>query len=152
MALSASKITLYAAEVVVLKDHAEKLRKHTKPNIKSYATTYNLPYYRLLRMCKGLPTRSDRRPPAHQLSEEQDLALERYLDVINAIGFGVYRALVEPQANTLLMDSYTGIDEGHQQLGKQWARRWLQRHPKYRRVKAKPIEVQRKLAQEPEAL
>jgi hypothetical protein len=86
------------------------------------------------------------------LSEEQDLALERYLDAIDAIGFGVHRALVEQQASALLMESYTGINEGPPQIGKQWARRWLLRHPKYKRVKAKPMEVQRKLAQEPEAL
>jgi hypothetical protein len=49
-------------------------------------------------------------------------------------------------------ESYIRPDEAPPPLGKNQGRRWLQRHPKYRRVKAKPKELQRKLAQEPEAL
>ena len=152
MAPKASKISSYAADVLVLKEHVAKLHQYTNPDLKSYARVHNLPYYRLYRMYKGGHTRSDRRPPNTLLSEEQDLALERYMDAIDAIGYGVHRGLVEQQANAILAESYTGLDEAHPQLGKHWARRWLQRHPKYRRVKAKPMEIHRKLAQEPEAL
>jgi hypothetical protein len=69
-------------------------------------------------MYKGGRTRSDRRPPNRLLSEEQDLALERYMDAIDAIGYGVYRGLVEQQANAILAESYTGLDEAHPPLGK----------------------------------
>jgi hypothetical protein len=56
------------------------------------------------------------------------------------------------QAYALMEESYIGPDEAPPPLGKNWGRRWLQRHPECRRVKAKPMEVQRKLAQEPEVL
>jgi hypothetical protein len=76
-------------------------------------------------MYKGGRTRSDRRPPNLRLSEEQDLALERYIDAVDAIGYGVHRGLVEQQANALLEESYTGLDEAYPQLGKHWVRWWL---------------------------
>ncbi|KAF2824588.1 HET-domain-containing protein [Ophiobolus disseminans] len=110
-----------------------------------YATLHALPYQRLLRLYNKDATRSDRKPPNYRLSDEQDLAFERYLDAIDAIGYGIHRGLVTAQAYALMKESYMGLDEAPPPLGKNWGRRWLKRHPKYRRVKAKPIE-------EPEAL
>ncbi|EDU45984.1 multidrug resistance protein fnx1 [Pyrenophora tritici-repentis Pt-1C-BFP] len=111
-------------------------------------------FFRLRRAYLGLSNRCNRaKPPAlYRLNESQDFALERYLNAIDNIGFGIHRGLVEQQANSLLEDAYTGLDEVAPKFGKLWARRWLARHPKYRRVKAKSIEVQRKLAQEPATL
>jgi hypothetical protein len=55
----------------------------------------------------------------------------RYLDAIDAIGYGIHRNLVATQAYALLEESYMGLDEAPPLLGKQWARRWLERHPQY---------------------
>lgn len=142
----------YRIDVEVLRAHAAKLHTYTKPNISSYATLHNLPYQRLLRAYKDAPTRSDRKPNNCRLTDAQDYALERYLDAINAIGFGIHHRMIAQQAYALLQETYIGVDEEPPQLGKNWARRWLHRHPKYRRVKSKPMEVQRMLAQQPEAL
>jgi hypothetical protein len=65
-----------------------------KPNIKSYATAHNLPYYQLCRAYLNLPTRSNRELTNRLLTKEQDLALVRYLDAINAIGYDIHRNLV----------------------------------------------------------
>ncbi|KAF1993088.1 DDE-domain-containing protein, partial [Amniculicola lignicola CBS 123094] len=111
-----------------------------------------LPYYRLRRAYLDLPTRSDRKPLNYCLSAEQDLALERYLDAIDTIGYGIYRGIITSQAYALLKELYTGINKAPKLLGKNWARRWLARHLKYARVKAKLMEIQQKLAQELEAL
>jgi hypothetical protein len=69
-------------------------------------------------MYKGGRTRSDRRPPNRLLLEEQDLALKRYMDAIDAIGYGVYWGLVEQQANAILAESYTRLDKAHLLLRK----------------------------------
>ncbi|KAF2825817.1 hypothetical protein CC86DRAFT_418355 [Ophiobolus disseminans] len=154
MAPNAFKISKYAAEVAELQDHALHLQQFTNPNIAFYARAHNYPnYYRLRRLYLNKPTRSDRKPPNYRLSEEQDLALEHYLDAIDAIGWGIYRSLVTQQAYALLEVSHVGLGEAPPPLGKNWGQRWLKHHPKYRHVKAKPTEIQRKLAQEePEAL
>jgi hypothetical protein len=138
--------------VALLKNHALKLQQCTNPDIKSYAKAHNLPYQRLRRLYRNQPTRSDRKPNNYRLSDTQDLALERYLDAIDAIGFGIHRGLVAQQAYAMLEEAYDGVDERPPPLGRNWSRRWLRSHPKYKRVKAKPIEVMRKLAQQPEAL
>jgi hypothetical protein len=152
MPSESSSAKKYAADVAVLRNHAMELQQYTNPDVKSYATAHNLPYQRLRRAYLNRPTRCDRKPDNYRLNNSQELALERYLDAIDDIGFGIHRGIVQQQAYAMLEETYTGIDEASPPLGKNWARRWLQRHPRYQRVKAKPIEVVRKLAQEPEAL
>ena len=89
--------SIYKEEMVALQKHAESSRLLYRPNIKSYATTHNLPYQRLRRAYLGLPNRCDRaKPPTlYRLNESQDFALERYLDAIDNIGFGIHYGLVE---------------------------------------------------------
>jgi hypothetical protein len=113
-----SKVSKYAVEVVELREHAIKLRQYTNPNIRSYATAHNLPYYQLRRAYLNLPTRSDRKPVNYRLNDEQDLALERYLDAINAIGFGIHRELVAQQAYALLQEPCISVAELLAPLGR----------------------------------
>jgi hypothetical protein len=134
-----SKISQYAAKVAELREHITHLCQYTKPNIKSYATVHALPYQRLLRLYNDSATRSNHKPLNYHLSKEQDLALKRYLDAIDAIGYGIHRGLVITQAYALMEESYIGPDEASPPLGKNWGRRWLQRHPKYRRVKVSDV-------------
>lgn len=144
----------YPEKVAVLRLHCTRLASMNRPNVKQYAATYDLPYQRLLRLYKGGNTRSDRAliVDTRRLSPDQDLALCRYLDSLDAIGYGVHRGLITAQAYQLLLDACSGNDEAPPPIGKQWARRWLKRHPEYQRVKATPMEVLRKLQQQPEGI
>jgi hypothetical protein len=123
MAPSASKLSKYAEEVAELNEHAAKLRTYTNPNISSYAKVHNLLYYRLRRAYLHKPTRLDRNIPNYRLSNSQDLALERYLDAIDAIGYGIHRGMIAQQAYALLEESCMGPDQAPLPLGKNWARR-----------------------------
>ena len=69
----------YKLDVASLEKHVLKLSQTIKPNIRKYATTHNLPYYRLRRAYLGLPNRCNRiqAPQNYRLTETQDLALER---------------------------------------------------------------------------
>jgi hypothetical protein len=117
MAPGASKPSKYAEEVAVLRKHATKLRQltssNTKPNLRSHAVAQLLPlsYHRFRCTWLSLPIKLDRIATNTRLSEEQDLVLERYLDAIDAIGFGIHRGLVQQQAYMLLEESYMGVDE-----------------------------------------
>jgi len=144
----------YIEECVVLDEHALRLHALSRPNIKSYAETHHLPYQRLRRAYQGGKTRSNRQSTAEhrRLSPELDLALCWYLDALDAIGYGVHRGIIHAQATALLHEAYTGSDKGPPLLGKNWSRQWLKRHPKYKRVKATPMEVLRKLQQQPEGI
>lgn len=154
MAPRAVKVSQYAEDTRRIEDAVKKLRLYNCPNIHQYATDNALPYKRLLRAYKGLPNRSTRPPTNRKLSMEQDLALCRFLDAIDAIGFGIHHGLIEQQANAnaLLDESYLGTQEDAPTIGKHWARRWLLFHPEYRRVKAKPTELAGKFAQQPDGV
>ncbi|KAJ6280839.1 hypothetical protein J3E71DRAFT_241122 [Bipolaris maydis] len=111
MSKSNSSALKYGKEVVLYKEHAAKLHRHLKPNISSYAKAHNLAYKRLLRAYNNAPTRSDKKPTNCRLNDTQDLALERYLDAINAIGFGIHHRMIAQRAYALLQESYIGPDE-----------------------------------------
>src|SRR5437660_1442102 len=133
----------YRQDTVLLEKHVEELRKFTRPSIAAYAKAHNLPYYRLRRAYLGLPNRCNRTQSAqnYRLTETQDLALVRYLEAIDAIGFGVHRTMIEQQANFLISEAYLGSNEAPPVIGKQWARRWLKKHPQFKRIKAKPLDI-----------
>lgn len=138
----------------MLDAHALKLHAINHLNIKRYAELHHLPYQRLRRAYQGGKTRSNRQSTAdyRRLSPDLDLALCRYLDALDAIGYGIHRGLIHAQATALLDETYTGLDEAPPPLGKNWSRRWLARHPQYRRVKTTLMEVLRKLQQQPEGI
>jgi hypothetical protein len=59
-----------------------------------------------------------KQPFNYRLSNTQDLALKRYLDAIDAIGFSIHRGLVQQQAYSLLEEAYTSINERPPPLGR----------------------------------
>jgi hypothetical protein len=108
-------------------------------------------YQRLNRAYKNGKNRKTRLKTNSLLTEEQDYSLLRYIDFIDDIGFGVHHDLVRQQCDTILATSHTGVGLPPH-CGVHWAQRWLRQHSQFRRVKAKPIEAQRKLAQQPEVI
>ena len=129
----------------------QTLQTVPNPNIAAFARDHNLPYRRLNRAYKGGNSCSTRPPTNKLLTEEQEVALKHFLDAIDDIGFGIHKALVEQQCDALLALSHTGPEEPPR-CGNRWAERWLKQHREYHRVRAKPMEVARKLAQQPEAI
>jgi hypothetical protein len=142
---------MYDKDCQLIADAVAELRRWENPNVSAYARDHGLNYQRLLRAYKGGNNRSTRPSTNRKLTEEQDLALERFLDAVDDIGFGIHAGLVAQQANALLAESHTGSDPPPT-VGKRWPARWLKAHPKFVRVKAKPLEIARKLAQSPEGI
>jgi hypothetical protein len=129
----------------------QTLRSVTKPNIAAFARDHELPYQRLKRAYQGGNNRTTRPSTNKLLTDEQEVALKHFLDSIDDIGFGIHKSLVEQQCDALLALSHTGPGDPPR-CGRRWAGRWLHAHKEYQRVRAKPIEIARKLAQQPEAI
>lgn len=85
------------------------------------------------------------------LTEEQLIALKHFCDAIDDVGFGIHKELVRAEADRLLAVAHTG-DGDPPRCGVHWEERWLKQHKEYTKVKAKPMETARKLAQQPEAI
>jgi hypothetical protein len=141
----------YYEDQARIKEHLPRIKALHKPNVKRYAALHNLPYQRLRHALQGKHDRTSRTQAHWLLSDHQDLALERYCDAVNEIGFGITKNLVETQANTLLEESFFGSEEAPR-VGKHWASRWLARNTRYKRTKAAPMEVARKLAEQPDGI
>ncbi|KAF2194234.1 hypothetical protein K469DRAFT_493185, partial [Zopfia rhizophila CBS 207.26] len=99
-------------------------------SVRSYAEANNLPYQRLLRAYKGGHNKKTRPKPKPLLTDDQELALEQFLDTINDIGFGIHKDLVAQYCNKILEAAHEGSGKPPQ-CGKNWSQRWLKAHPKY---------------------
>jgi hypothetical protein len=141
----------YHDSVAKISKAVQILHSMDNPNIAAFARDYNLPYQRLKRAYRGGQSRSTRPSTNKLLTEEQEAALKRFLDAIGDIGFGIHKSLIKQQTDALLAASHQDIGPPRR-CGDHWAERWLQANPQYQKVKAKPLEIQRKLAQEPEVI
>jgi hypothetical protein len=104
-------------------------------------------------LLKSSNSASSRAATSDRLTADQDLALERYRDAIDAIGFGISKKLVEAHANSLLKESHFGDPETVPKVGQHRAtRRWLGCNSWFTRTKAAPMEVARKRAQQPDGI
>ncbi|KAF2812589.1 uncharacterized protein BDZ99DRAFT_359032, partial [Mytilinidion resinicola] len=112
-----------------------------------YARDYGLPYDRLLRAYHGGNSRSTRPPINQVLDEAQELALEQFLDHIERISFGIRHRQVVSAANAISSEAYEYDDPPV--VGINWDRRWLKKHAKYNKIVQKPMDIQRKQAQQP---
>jgi len=153
MPKSVKEISKYTREVQIVNEAVVELQTLNRPNVRAYCRDRNINHLRqrVQRALNGAKNKSTREPANKKLSIEQDLALERFIDAIDDVGFGVQKELVSQQADALLAEAYEG-DGPPPRVGVNWASRWLAAHTKYCRTKATPIELARKLAQSPEAL
>lgn len=145
------KVSSYDLECDFVQKAVVELQKFERPNLSKYCRDRAIPdaiCQRIRRALKGNNNRKTRPATNTKLSAEQDLALERFCDKIDDVGFGVTRAMVTAQADALLAEAHEGDDEPPR-VGVQWASRWLASHTKYYKTRAKPIDLARKLAQDP---
>lgn len=122
-----------------------------KPNIKWHADFYGLPYTRLLARWNGRPSKMDLIPGNRKLNQEQDSALYSHLQRLDEIGISPLLTDIEKYANSILRQYHTGPTPAPT-VGEGWARRWLERNPKFQKQRQSSIEVDRKIAQSPEML
>ncbi|KAK7184726.1 transposase, partial [Paraphaeosphaeria sporulosa] len=130
------QVSSYIADTQIVDRAVVELQALTRPDVTAYCRDRDI-----LRLRKRI---------YYALSTEQELALIRFCDAIDDVGFGITRELVQQQADFLLADAHDGDDPPR--VGTNWASRWLSSQPKYYRTKAKPMDLARKLAQSPEAI
>ena len=77
-----------------------------RPNLTVYCRDRNINhlYHRLRRALLGHKNRSSRVAINKRLIESQDVALERFYDAIDDVGFRIIVGLIYQHANTLLAD------------------------------------------------
>ena len=86
------------------------------------------------------------------MTDEQELAVCRYLDRLDAIGVPAKRSMISTCANSILAQSHTDLTIPFQPVGQHWGQRFLRAHLEYRVQKQKTLDVKRKSAEDPEAV
>jgi Tc5 transposase DNA-binding domain len=99
---------------------------------------------RLRRRLKAVGPRTTRKAANPKLSAVQEASLLRYILSLDEIGHSVRYDQISRVANA--------NSDPASSVGQHWARRFLSRHPELYRVKQKPLELERKLAYNPEVL
>jgi Tc5 transposase DNA-binding domain len=86
-----------------------------------------------------------------RLSEVQERALLQYILTLDEIGQSIRYDYVSSIANGMLKEDHQGSGSAPV-VGQHWAQRFLNRHPELHKAKQKPLELQWKLAHDPEVL
>jgi DDE superfamily endonuclease/Tc5 transposase DNA-binding domain len=106
---------------------------------------------RLYRRLKGVGPRTTRKPINSKLSVVQEASLMRYILCLDDIGQAVRYDWISHVANAILAEDHTD-DDLPPSVGSHWARRFLNRHPELHKARQKPLELERKLAHDPEVI
>lgn len=127
--------------------------EQAKVSISSAARFYKVPYDRLNRRWKGLPSKSTRKPTNRKLSDEQENALWQYLKRLDEIGTCALLPMVTDAANFIIKNNHPPeSSEPPPVVGEKWTRRFLARHPEFNITTQKSIDAERKVAQTPEVI
>ncbi len=122
-----------------------------RSNIAEKAREYRVSRYRIDRRLRGIESRISRKPTNYKLSEVQKQALLRYIFALDEIGHSIRYDSVSRIANEMLKKNHKGNDSAPF-VDQYWTRRFLDRYPELHKAKQKPLELERKLAQDPELI
>jgi hypothetical protein len=125
------------------------ISREKTPNISRFARIYNVPYKRLWNRVKGHDSRLTRPPAGRLLSDAQESALCRYINILDELDIHARPAIVETAANSILKEGHTDKRLPPPTIGSHWLKRFFQRHPEYRIRKRRAIDLDRKKSHEP---
>ena len=114
----------------------------TKTNLSKLAKEYAVPYSRLRQRAKGRANRFSRTPVNYRLTETEEAALCRYLDVMEEAGLYARQHHIERVANSIL----SRRPEPELPVSPAWSTRFLKRHPEYFVRTQRPLDIERKEA------
>jgi hypothetical protein len=83
------------------------IKREEKPIISRFARDFNIPYQRLLNRLKGRDSCTTRTPAGRLLSDAQESALCRYINILDELDIHARPAMVETAANSILKEGHT---------------------------------------------
>jgi len=123
------------------------------PSIASTARHFNVPYSRLRKRLAGRKPKTQRIKTNLRLTADQDAGLCQYLDRLDELGLSARPRHVEAAANLILQSAARGKSGSPPPaIGHNWIGRWMRAHPEYLKRRQKPLQLDRQLAHEPEAI
>jgi hypothetical protein len=125
------------------------MAREENPNIRHFAREFGVPYSRLLNRHKGRDSRSNRVPTNRLLSEAEESALCRYIEILDNHDLSPTPRLVEKAANSILREGRSPLLTPPPTIGGHWINRFFNRHPEYKIQRIRAIDVDRKKAHEP---
>src|SRR2546421_1481481 len=125
----------------------------SKVNFSKLARQYKVPYQRLLARAKGGNSLYDRPCTSYKLTLEQDNALMSYIKRLDNLGICARPHMVVGCANTILSRGHKKSQPGPPPtVDRRWAKRWLKRQPALFVRRQRRIELDRKLAHDPDTI
>lgn len=115
------------------------------------AEHYGLKPRRVQRRLRGQASKSTRTPTHTRLTTAQEQSLCDYIDRLDNIKHSIRLKHIQGAAEYILK---IASDPNHppKPLGKDWATRFIKRHPKYHKRKQKPLSAERKNAHDVESI
>ena len=120
----------------------EAVRSTKRMSLRAAAKTYGVPESSLRYRIKGRVAKHEKRNAAHNLTESEEETLVRYILDLDSRGFPPRIEGVKDMADLLLMM------RGAKRVGKQWAYRFIRRHPELKTRFSRAYDFQRALCED----
>ena len=111
---------------------------------------FRVPEQRLRARLVGYLSKQERPATSRRLSEDQELTVCQYLDRLDTIGTTARMIMITSCANSILRRNHTDTTTPPPTVSEKWARRFLNRYPKYYVRKQKIIDTARKKSHDPD--
>ena len=131
-----------------IQDAIEWMGKNEYPSIRWVHRKFDLPYHRLLARWNGRLSKLETGANNCRLPEEAEQALLGYINRMDSIGTCALFPQVHNAAQRLLWMERPNDPP----LGRDWVTHFIQRYPQAKKMKQKPIELQRAAASDPVAI
>ena len=106
---------------------------------------------RVQRRLRGQASRSTRTPTHTRLDPAQEQSLCDYIDRLDNIEHSIRLKHIQGAAEYILK-TVSDPDNPPRTLGRDWASRFIKRHPKYSKRKQKPLSAERKNAHDEQSI
>lgn len=132
----------YSATEDRITEALASINSNSKPNLKKLAEKFAIPYYRLYARANGRLSRSNRPSVNLRLNPTEELALCRYLNIMEEAGLYARYYHIKRTANSIL----SRRPEPELPISSAWATRFLKRHPEYHIRRQRTLDIKRKEA------
>jgi hypothetical protein len=122
------------------------------PNLSEIARKFDVPYQRLRRRVKKGASRSTRPSTGRRLTESQESALYRYINIFNNLNISTKPSIVRNAANSILYKANPKETDPPPKTSNKWLKRFIERHPEYRVRRRQALDINRKKAHKPDII
>jgi DDE superfamily endonuclease len=145
-------VSSYSEQEDRIKKACSTYHKNPSRKITELAKEFDVPYHALRNRLNGKPSRIDVGGKNKKLSEHQELAIIRFVKVLEGFGIEPRPRFLRGIANRILKADHSNPTTPPPTVGLLWSRRFIERRPELHMQKASPLPAEHKRTHDSESI